>query len=99
MYGTEPVAERAGCKVLLQIAWRTVLVRVVLVGTLALDVMLVVQALGILLRLMLRLLTIKEVLSLRFGQLIDLGAREAGKELLCKLVRDRFACCEVPAHQ
>ena len=57
----------------------TVLVRVVLVGTLVVDVMLVVHALGVLLCLTLGLLLVEPVLALGLGELVNLGTCEASE--------------------
>jgi hypothetical protein len=64
-----------------------VLVGVVLVGTLVVDVVLIVHLLSILLGLTLGLLLVKPVLALGLSELVNLSACEASEKLLCKLVR------------
>lgn len=64
----------------------SVLVGVVLVRTVAIDVVLVVHALCVALRLVLGLLAVEPVLALGLGELVDLGTGEAGEELLCECV-------------
>lgn len=61
----------------------------------ALDVLLVVHALGVLLRLTLGLLLVEPILTLCLGELIDLGACKASNELLSEGVRDRLAYISV----
>jgi hypothetical protein len=68
-----------------------VLVRVVLVGVLAVDVVLVVHLLSLLLCLALGLLLVEPVLALGLGELVDLGTGEASKDLLSELVGDGLA--------
>lgn len=53
--------------------------------------MLIIQMLGLLLGLMLRLLAIDEIHALGLGELIDLGAGEADEELFGELVGDGLA--------
>jgi hypothetical protein len=56
------------------------------------SVVLIIEVLGPLLGLMLRSLSIEEVLTLGLGQLVDFSAGKACEHLLCKLVRDWLAC-------
>ena len=62
--------------------------RVVLISTLALDVVLVVQVLALLSGVVLCLLTVDEVHALGLSELVDLSTGEANEELLGELVRD-----------
>jgi hypothetical protein len=66
--------------------------RIILIGTLVLDVVLIVQMLGVLLGVVLGLLTVDEVQSLGLGELVDLSTGDTDKELLGELVRNWLAC-------
>jgi hypothetical protein len=70
----------------LEVLRATVLVGVVLVGTLVVDVVLIVHLLSILLGLTLGLLLVKPVLTLGLGELVNLSACEASEEFLRELV-------------
>lgn len=59
--------------------------------------MLVVHALGVLLRLVLSLLAVEPVRALGLGKLVDFGGGEAGEELLGEGVLDRLACGRMSA--
>lgn len=60
----------------------TVLIRVILIGTLAPLIVLLVQVLRVLLGLMLRLLLVEPVLTLGLSQLVDFGARKPCEQFL-----------------
>jgi hypothetical protein len=67
-------------------------VRIILIGTLVLDVVLIIHILDILLGVVLGFLAINEVHSLRLGELVDLSTCETDEELLGELVGDWLAC-------
>jgi hypothetical protein len=69
-----------------------VLVRVVLVGTLVVDVVFIVHALSVLLCLTLSLLLVEPVFALGLGELVDFSASESSEKLLGELVRYGLAC-------
>jgi hypothetical protein len=69
----------------------SVLIRIILIRTLPINIMLIIHALGIMLRLLLRLLAVEPVLALGLGELVHLSASEPSQHLLSKLVRHRFA--------
>ena len=69
--------------------------RIVLVRTVSANIVLVVQVLGILLRMALRLLAVNVVQTFGLDELVDLGARNADEEFLRKLVRDGLACSRI----
>jgi hypothetical protein len=71
--------------------WRGDL-RVILVGALVLDVVLVVQVLDVLLGLVLGPLTVDEVQSLGLGELVDLRAGETDEEFFGELMGDGLSC-------
>ena len=75
----------------LELLRRTVLVGVVLIGTMILDIVLVVHLGGVLPGLVLGTLTVVGVHALGLGELVDFTTDEAGKKLLGKLVRDWLA--------
>jgi hypothetical protein len=68
-----------------------VLARVVVISTMALDIMLVVHLFSVRLCVALRFLLVEEVLALGLDELVDLSTGEASEELLGKLMRDRLA--------
>ena len=76
---------------LLKVLGRSVLLRVVLVGTVVVDVVLIVHALCVPLGLVLCLLPVEPVLALCLGELVDLGTGEASEQLLGERVRNRLA--------
>lgn len=67
-------------------------VRIILIGTLVLDVVLIIHILDILLGVVLGFLAINEVHSLRLGELVDLSTCETDEELLGELVGNGLAC-------
>lgn len=69
-----------------------VAVGVVLVGTLAVDVVIVVQVLGVLLRLVVGLDLVGLVEALGLGESVDLRADNTGEDLLSGGVADSLAC-------
>lgn len=66
--------------------------RVILIGALVTDIVLVVQVLGVLSGMVLGLLAVNEVQPLGLNQLVNLGAGKADKELFGELVADWLAC-------
>ena len=69
-----------------------ILVRVIVVGTLAIDVVLVVHVLGILLGLAVGLLSVPLVHTLGLGELVDFTTDNASQEFLGESVGDGLAC-------
>lgn len=69
-----------------------VLVRVILVGTLAVDVVLVVHVLGILLGLAVGLFLVPFIHTLGLGELVDFTTHKSSQEFLGECVRDGLAC-------
>ncbi len=65
--------------------------RVILIGTLSLDVVLVVHVLDLLLGVVLGLLAIDEVHTLGLGQLVNLSTSKTNKQFLGELMRDRLS--------
>ena len=65
--------------------------RIVLIGTMSALIMLLVEMLGVLLRMALCLFAIDVVQALCLDKLVDLGARNADEELLGELVGDGLA--------
>ena len=63
-----------------------------MIGTLVLDVVLVVHVLDVLPGVVLGLLTIDEVHSLGLGELVDFSTCETDEELLGELVGNWLAC-------
>jgi len=68
---------------------------IVLLSTVALNVLLVVHALSVLLGLTLGLLLVEPVLALGLGQLVNLCGSEASNKLLSEGVGDGLACASV----
>jgi hypothetical protein len=66
--------------------------RIVLIGTVSLDVVLVVHVLNVLPGVVLGLLTVDKVHSLGLGELVNLSTGEADEELLGELVGDWLSC-------
>jgi hypothetical protein len=66
--------------------------RIVLIGTLSLDVVLIIHVLNVLLGVVLGLLAVDEVHALGLGQLVNLSTGNTDKELLGELMGDRLAC-------
>ena len=71
---------------------RLVLTRVVLLGTVALNVVLIVHVLSVLLSVVVGLDLVGLVETLGLSELVDLGAGETGEELLGGGVGDGLAC-------
>lgn len=69
-------------------------VGVVLISTLALDVVLVIHLVRILLGMLVGLDPVDLVHALGLGELVDLGADNAGEGLLGESVADGLACCD-----
>jgi hypothetical protein len=66
-------------------------IRIILIGTLVLDVMLIIHVLDVLLGVVLGLLAINEVHALSLGELVNLSACESDEEFLGELVRNWLA--------
>lgn len=66
--------------------------RVVLLGTVALNVVLIVHVLSVLLSVVVGLDLVGLVETLGLSELVDLGTGETGEELLCGGVGDGLAC-------
>lgn len=66
--------------------------RIILIGTMSFNVVLVIHVLNILLGVVLGLLAVDEVHSLGLSQLVDLSTGKADEELLGELVRDWLSC-------
>jgi hypothetical protein len=62
-----------------------------LISTRVLDIVLIIQMLNLLLRMMLRLLTINEVQALSLSQLVDFSACDTDEEFLGELMGDGLA--------
>lgn len=71
---------------------RLVLARVVLLGTVALNVVLIVHVLGVLLSVVVGLDLVGLVETLGLSELVDFGTGETGEELLGGGVGDGLAC-------
>jgi hypothetical protein len=85
--------------ILLIALMRPVLLRMVLLRSIATHVVLIIHMLRILLRLVLGALLVKPVLALRLGKLVDLCAGESSEEFLCELMGDRLAWRTAEASQ
>lgn len=62
-----------------------------MIGTLTLNIVLVIKSLNLLLSVVLSLLTINEVQALCLNKFVDFGSSESSQELLGKGMRDGLA--------
>jgi hypothetical protein len=65
--------------------------RIILIGTLSSNIMLIIHMLGILLRMALRLLAINVIQALGLDELVDFGTSNANEEFFGELVGDCLA--------
>jgi hypothetical protein len=66
--------------------------RIILIGTLSLDVVLIIHVLDVLLGVVLGLLAVDKVHALGLGKLVNLSTGNTDKELLGELMGDGLAC-------
>lgn len=77
--------------VIVEARWSPILVRVVLVGTLAIDVVFIIHLLRALLGMLVSLMTIPRIFTLGLGQLVNFPTHKASKKLFGECVGDGLA--------